>query len=61
MGLPFLSAEYKVITNTDQAAARENALQGRFREARGRQPPLGTAEVTAASILSRPFASSVYS
>jgi Adenylyl/Guanylyl and SMODS C-terminal sensor domain len=33
MGLPFLSAEYRVmwrVTNTDEAAARENALRGRF-------------------------------
>jgi hypothetical protein len=25
MGLPFLSAEYKVVTNTDQAGPRERA------------------------------------
>jgi hypothetical protein len=33
MGLPFLPAEYQVmwrVTNTDEAAARENALRGRF-------------------------------
>lgn len=32
-GLPFLPADYKVmwrVTNTDEAAARENALRGRF-------------------------------
>jgi hypothetical protein len=33
MGLPFGSGEYKVmwrVTNTDEAAARENALRRRF-------------------------------
>jgi hypothetical protein len=33
MGMPFLQADYTVmwrVTNTDEAAARENALRGRF-------------------------------
>lgn len=33
MGLPLLPSEYKVmwrVTNTDEAAAREGALRGRF-------------------------------
>jgi hypothetical protein len=33
MGLPFLSAEYKVVTNTDQAGPRERAAS-RFEKPR---------------------------
>jgi hypothetical protein len=38
VGLPFHSTEFRVmwrVTNTDEAAARENALRGRFEEPEG--------------------------